>query len=173
MEGHNLFISHPPNKEGFDRLTSHMAKHPELAIFRRFSILNDRMLLYLQAELTLQEGRLLLAINSDQSFEDAERRQFSCNSRLCSILRATLREPGHKERSWRRSALSSKPAACSTAPFLLNVTGSADSICVQSRCVPSTKSRTQWFARSTPIQSQKSPPRATGWPWWPFLPLRP
>lgn len=43
---------------GYDDLASLMSKAPEIAIFRRFSALNARNLLYFQAELTVLEKRL-------------------------------------------------------------------------------------------------------------------
>jgi hypothetical protein len=43
---------------GYTELASIMGKNPELAIFRRFSALNAKNLLYLQAELVNLEARL-------------------------------------------------------------------------------------------------------------------
>jgi hypothetical protein len=43
---------------GYDTLASLMSQAPEIAIFRRFSALNARNLLYFQAELTVLEKQL-------------------------------------------------------------------------------------------------------------------
>jgi hypothetical protein len=43
---------------GYTKLASVMGKNPELAIFRRFSALNAKNLLYLQAEHVNLEARL-------------------------------------------------------------------------------------------------------------------
>ena len=43
---------------GYTNLASLMGKNPEVAIFRRFSALNAKNLLYLQAELVNLEARL-------------------------------------------------------------------------------------------------------------------
>ncbi|KIW87551.1 uncharacterized protein Z519_11875 [Cladophialophora bantiana CBS 173.52] len=63
--------------EGYDHMCSDMVKYPELAIFRKFKILNYRTLLFLQAELTHKEDRLLAAIRADRNSGDPERRQFA------------------------------------------------------------------------------------------------
>ncbi|EXJ74700.1 uncharacterized protein A1O5_01394 [Cladophialophora psammophila CBS 110553] len=65
--------------QGYDYLCSDMVKYPELAIFRKFKILNYRALLFLQAELTHKEGRLLAAIRADRNSGDPERSQFAFN----------------------------------------------------------------------------------------------
>lgn len=51
----------PPNErvEGYPRLATQMGLVPESAIFRTFSALNARNLLYLQAELATLEKKLL------------------------------------------------------------------------------------------------------------------
>lgn len=43
---------------GYTKLASLMGENPEIAIFRRFSALNAKNLLYLQAELVNLEARL-------------------------------------------------------------------------------------------------------------------
>src|ERR1700744_3767659 len=63
--------------DGYDRLTPQMAAHSDLAIFRRFSILNYRMLLYMQSELVEKEACLIAAIRDDQMSSDGERIQFA------------------------------------------------------------------------------------------------
>ncbi len=62
--------------EGYDRLTPQMAEHSELSIFRKFSILNYRMLLYMQSQLGADELRLINAIKADQASGHVERTQF-------------------------------------------------------------------------------------------------
>jgi len=44
--------------EGYAKIANLMGHHQELAIFRRFSVLNFQNLLYLQAKLTYLEGDL-------------------------------------------------------------------------------------------------------------------
>jgi hypothetical protein len=65
--------------EGYDRLCARMAEHPELAIFRKFSVVNYRMLLYLQAQLATHEGRLISAIEEDRVSNDPGRQQYAFN----------------------------------------------------------------------------------------------
>src|SRR5690242_3180732 len=67
--------------EGYDRLTPQMAKYSDLAIFRKFSILNYRMLLYMQAQLVEKEALLISAIKDDQQSEDNERNRFAFDFR--------------------------------------------------------------------------------------------
>ena len=67
--------------EGYDRLTPLMAVYPGIAIFRKFSILNYRMLMYLEAQLVEREGRLISAIKDDRNSKDRERMGFAFDFR--------------------------------------------------------------------------------------------
>jgi len=81
--------------EGYDSLAVMMGKYPELCIFRRFSTLNYRNLLLMQAELMEKEDVLLSAIQDDQASIDPERRSFAVDFR--AMLENTT-EGGRKQR---------------------------------------------------------------------------
>ncbi|KAH0844386.1 hypothetical protein AYO21_00854 [Fonsecaea monophora] len=78
---------------GYDAMCSDMATNPEAVIFRKFTILNYRALLFLQSELNQKEGRLVSLIKHDQNSLDPERRQFSYS------FDAMLRSNGETEGS--------------------------------------------------------------------------
>ncbi|OAL33274.1 hypothetical protein AYO20_07436 [Fonsecaea nubica] len=78
---------------GYDAMCSDMATNPEAVIFRKFTILNYRALLFLQAELNQKESRLVSLIKHDQNSLDPERRQFSYS------FDAMLRSNGETEGS--------------------------------------------------------------------------
>lgn len=52
---------------GYSRLASLMGPNPELAIFRRFTILNAHTLLLLQAELVYLENKLQKCVEADNA----------------------------------------------------------------------------------------------------------
>lgn len=52
--------------DGYPKIAYLMGHHPELAIFRRFSVLNSQNLLYLQAKLTHLEAELQELAQSDE-----------------------------------------------------------------------------------------------------------
>ena len=118
--------------EGYDHLSSHMAKYPDLAIFRKFSILNNRVLLYLQAELTRQEHRLILAIKDDSGEEG--RRQFACNFDAMFNAQDGTRDAGVQKHIMDEiRSLVKEYSRCSHIPAALSA--SADFVCVlKTRC---------------------------------------
>ncbi|MCJ1452195.1 hypothetical protein MMC28_002537 [Mycoblastus sanguinarius] len=61
---------------GYPQLSSVMATHPEIAIFRTFGSLNTRNLLYLQAELVHLEKELSDIEREDSFSNDASRQSF-------------------------------------------------------------------------------------------------
>jgi hypothetical protein len=59
--------------DGYDKLAAFMGDHHEMLILRRFSMLNAKNLLYLQAELVNLEAELKNIVISDRSSRDAEK----------------------------------------------------------------------------------------------------
>jgi hypothetical protein len=62
--------------DGYNRLAAVIGTDRDLAIFRRFSILNSKNLLYMQGELTLLEAELRAIANEDKESEDSEKAKF-------------------------------------------------------------------------------------------------
>jgi hypothetical protein len=67
----------PFSMEGYDVLCAHMSTYPDLAIFRRFSILSYRDLLLMQAELMEKESLLLPIIADDRESNIPLRQSFA------------------------------------------------------------------------------------------------
>ncbi len=65
--------------EGYSKLAKLQSTYPQLSIYRRFSYLNARNLLYLQAELVDLEDRLDKQTLLDIKSEDESKRKFSRN----------------------------------------------------------------------------------------------
>lgn len=65
--------------EGYPQLAVFQGKHPELRIYRRFSTLNARNLLYLQAELVDLEQKLDRYTTEDLSCDNPQRKKLSRN----------------------------------------------------------------------------------------------
>lgn len=63
-------------KNGYERLAAHMGNIPERAIFRRFTALNAKNILYYQAELAWLEERLAEQIEADHQSDDDTRQQY-------------------------------------------------------------------------------------------------
>ncbi|KEF55704.1 uncharacterized protein A1O9_08454, partial [Exophiala aquamarina CBS 119918] len=63
--------------EGYDSLSAYAATYPSLQIHRSFSILNQRTVNLLEAELAEKERQLVIAIENDRQSEDSERRRYS------------------------------------------------------------------------------------------------
>ncbi|KAI9863298.1 MAG: hypothetical protein M1813_003740 [Trichoglossum hirsutum] len=59
--------------DGYDKLAAFMGDHHEMLILRRFSMLNAKNLLYLQAELVNLEAELKDIVTSDRNSRDAEK----------------------------------------------------------------------------------------------------
>jgi hypothetical protein len=62
--------------DGYNRLAAVIGTDRDLAIFRRFSILNSKNLLYMQGELTLLEAELRAIGNEDKESKDPEKAEF-------------------------------------------------------------------------------------------------
>ncbi|KAH0555816.1 hypothetical protein GP486_006237 [Trichoglossum hirsutum] len=62
--------------DGYDKLADLIGKHHEMVIFRRFSVLNAKNLLYLQAELVNLEEELKYIVQEDKSSGDEEKQHF-------------------------------------------------------------------------------------------------
>lgn len=72
-------IEMPPldyTQHGYHRLASAMGLLPDLAIFRRFSTLNVKNILYLQAELVYLEDQLEIAAQEDSLSGNTRRRNY-------------------------------------------------------------------------------------------------
>jgi hypothetical protein len=63
--------------EGYPKLASHMAQYSENALFRRFSGLGVRNILYLQAELVHLEQRLHRLETTDSISSEGHRAKYS------------------------------------------------------------------------------------------------
>lgn len=63
----------------YDSLSALMGKYTDLAIFRKFSTLNCRNLLLMQAEIADKQGLLLSIITDDRTSTVAPRKSFSTN----------------------------------------------------------------------------------------------
>jgi hypothetical protein len=62
-----------PPMNGYSKLASLMGAHPALASFRRFSTLNAKNLLYLQAELVHLENKLRKCVEADNASGHVDR----------------------------------------------------------------------------------------------------
>ena len=63
--------------QGYDSLTAYTGTYPSFQIYRSFSILNQRTLALLQAEISQKERQLIIAIEKDRKSGDSEREQYS------------------------------------------------------------------------------------------------
>jgi hypothetical protein len=61
---------------GYSRLAALMGNHHDLAIFRQFSVLNAKNLLYMQGELTHLEAELKMIALENQNSSDPEKMAF-------------------------------------------------------------------------------------------------
>lgn len=61
---------------GYSRLAAVMAKHREMALFRRFAALNMKNLLYMQSELVHLESELANIEHKDKCSEDFEKNSY-------------------------------------------------------------------------------------------------
>ena len=101
--------------EGYDSLCAVMGAYPTLGIFRKFSVLNHRNLLLLQAQLVEKEGQLLAAIADDR--EDAGRRHYSSNFE--AMMNAPIpaeNEKGQRELMLEIRSLLSSYSMCPDCP---------------------------------------------------------
>lgn len=87
--------------EGYARLASLMSAHPETAVLRRFSYLNNLNLLYFQAELANLENALAEAASKDAKSGDVERIIYARDwQSLSESLRAT-NDDAHDSTQWK------------------------------------------------------------------------
>lgn len=82
---------------GYSILASLMGAYPEVAIFRRFGAINARNLLYLQAELTALEKKLLDAEKADLESGHPDR---SIYSRDWRTLAESIEAPDGDGSQW-------------------------------------------------------------------------
>jgi hypothetical protein len=83
------WLNHPI---GYPRLAERMGVQTEMMIFRKFSALNSRMLLYMQAELALLEKRLQTAERRDNVDPIGRRSKYATN--FFWLLKSTEDSPG-------------------------------------------------------------------------------
>ena len=87
---------------GYRRLASAMGESPQWAIFKRFGTLNAQNLLYLQAELTSLENKLLEYIKEDQAAIGGDRDKYD---RDWETLKASCDNdhpaPGNDSKQWK------------------------------------------------------------------------
>jgi hypothetical protein len=62
--------------DGYDKLATLIGENHEAAIFRRFSVLNAKNLLYLQAELVNLEAELKIITQEDKGSGDEEKKHY-------------------------------------------------------------------------------------------------
>jgi len=62
---------------GYPKLAARMAMRPETSIFRKFSTLNARNLLYMQAELANLEGKLDKLTRRDNASKEANKQRYA------------------------------------------------------------------------------------------------
>lgn len=79
---------------GYNVLAHLMGAYPELSVFRRFGALNARNILYLQAELTHLETKLLNAEKADLESGHINRKIYSRDWRTLSESVDALDEDG-------------------------------------------------------------------------------
>lgn len=60
----------------YSRLAAAMGNHREMALFRQFSVLNAKNLLYMQSELVHLESELANIAQEDKCSEDSEKTSF-------------------------------------------------------------------------------------------------
>jgi hypothetical protein len=82
---------------GYDKLAAIMGAQKELAIYRQYSALNAKNILYLQSELFHLEAELAEIESEDRSSSDPEKALFP---RSVWHLKRSLRNPG-QDRQWR------------------------------------------------------------------------
>jgi hypothetical protein len=87
---------------GYRSLASAMGESPQWAIFKRFGTLNAQNLLYLQAELTSLEKKLLAYIKEDQAAigDDRDRYDRDWETLKASCDSNPPPPPGNDSRQW-------------------------------------------------------------------------
>ena len=78
---------------GYSRLATLMGTHHDLAIFRRFSTLNAKNLLYIQGELTHLEAELELIAGENRNSGDPEKMGFEHS--ITTMMGPHNSEDGH------------------------------------------------------------------------------
>ena len=73
--------------EGYDSLSAYSGTYPSLQVYRSFSILNQRTLNALQAEISEKERQITIAIANDRQSGDAQRKQYSLH--FGTLLKST------------------------------------------------------------------------------------
>ncbi len=79
---------------GYDKLAAMIGAQRSLAIFRRFSTLNAKSLLYMQAELMHLEGELADIVKEDMTSGEADREPFTWS---VWHLKESINRPGRSD----------------------------------------------------------------------------
>jgi len=85
--------------DGYNKLAGYIGTYPDLAVFRKFLILNARNLLILQAEIVNLDKDLRATVAEDRVAEDATRALFEFS--VYELKRA--HESGHQGLQWKKT----------------------------------------------------------------------
>lgn len=80
---------------GYSRLAVLMGKHHDFAIFRRFSVLNAKNLLYMQGELIHLEAELRMIAQENKNSKDLEKVDFERS--ITAMMGPHMSEDGHEQ----------------------------------------------------------------------------
>ena len=81
--------------DGYSRLSELIGTHPDLAIFRRFSVLNSRNLIFMQGELTHLEAALETIATEDRKSQDPQRADFEYS--ISTLMGPHTSAHGHEQ----------------------------------------------------------------------------
>lgn len=79
---------------GYSRLAGLMGKHHDLAIFRRFAVLNAKSLLFMQGELVHLEAELKMIALKNRETEDPQKVDFEYS--ISALMGPHTSEDGHE-----------------------------------------------------------------------------
>jgi hypothetical protein len=79
---------------GYSRLAALMGKHHDLAIFRRFAVLNAKSLLCMQGELVHLEAELKMIALKNRDSEDPQKIDFEYS--ISALMGPHTSEDGHE-----------------------------------------------------------------------------
>jgi hypothetical protein len=85
--------------DGYDKLAALVRQHQGMAIFRQFSNLGAKNLLYRQAQLVHLDAQLRAIVQEDRSSNDPETAMYHCS---VFELMDSVNEPG-KSRQWKKA----------------------------------------------------------------------
>jgi hypothetical protein len=80
---------------GYDQLAALMGKHHDMAIFRRFSVLNSKNLLYMQGELVHLEAELEMIALENKVAQDPQKPHFDVS--ISMLMGPHASKDGHEQ----------------------------------------------------------------------------